>query len=69
MTYLTRLSFLSDGASSSDVYDGIRHVGWVQPGSIGLCALASEAAAIIAAALAYHELCRWFGDQPAERGA
>ena len=62
MRYLTRLSFLSDGASGSDVYDGIRRVGWVRPGSIGLCALASEAAAIVAAALAYRELSRRFRD-------
>lgn len=56
MTYLTRLSFLSDGASGSDVYDGTRHVGWMQPGSIGLCGLASEAAAVVAAGLAHREL-------------
>ena len=56
MTYLTRLSFLSDGASGSDIYDGARHVGWMQPGSIGLCGLASEAAAVVAADLVHREL-------------
>ena len=30
-----------------------------------MCALASEAAAISAAVLAYDGLCRWFGNQPA----
>ena len=61
MTYLTHLSFVSDGASGSDVYVGARHVGWMHPGSIGLCGLASEAAAVVAAGLAYRELFACLG--------
>jgi hypothetical protein len=66
MTYLTRLSFLSDGASGSDIYDGARHVGWMHPGSIGLCGLASEAAAVVAADLAHRELSQWLGAKTGE---
>ena len=66
MTYLTRLSFVSDGASGSDIYDGARHVGWMHPGSIGLCGLASEGAAVVAAELAHRELSQWLGAETGE---
>jgi len=66
MTYLTRLSFLSDGASGSAVYDGARQVGWMHPGSIGLCGLASEAVAVVAAGLAHREWSRWLGAKTGE---